>query len=635
LFITRTGGGKSAVYFIATALRRAQQDSKAGPAIVICPLLALAADQVSAAERYGLNARAYNSDLDDVQKAAVIRLVRQNKIDLLYLTPEMLTSPRLRGIIPQLAPNFRPTSSHSWHYFAFLVIDEAHCVSEWGHGFRPAYKSGLRDLTRLRWYTDAVKLATSATVNTRTQRDLEPLGVAGGWQVVRGPLLRDNLEIRILEAANKQAKERWLVDSLQMLWQDQNVLIFYNTHDAVNLCAKLLIDQGIHARAYHGRMAKRTRSDLEKRFKDGRLRVLVATEALGMGFDKPDIDVVVHMETPSSPIRYYQEIGRAGRAREKARAYLVPSRPFNTDRSCATAWRHAYKLLKLSPAGLRQQDLRDALVTTHAIRAKISDAAIANATSKGYLVQRDGVIQLSPIAREIEEGQDDFIASREEEMKWMEKFPAMRECLWRSLLVHMQRPPAENWACGKCSVCLPEVDDEIQADAAADMEVCYRAITPGGVPVYSLGMHQDQVLLDSEKIRAILAQFVKQLSIDPPSWMIAFVPSASQPNKQNCTSLSQALSMQLLDYVDIISAEKVTGLPTLEQRQQVANRKFGFRLPQLPCEGVLLYDNVMSSGATIDAVARGFLAQGIKVVGLVQKLYPFELKEEQLTLSPY
>jgi ATP-dependent DNA helicase RecQ len=424
---------------------------------------------------------------------------------------------------------------------------EAHCVSEWGHGFRHAYKSGLLGLTRLRWYTNAVKLATSATVNTRTQRDLEPLGVAGGWQVVRGPLLHSNLEIRILEAANKQAKERWLVDSLQvlrqliaraspcvfiftpcallsplqMLWQDQNVLIFYNTQNAVNRCAELLVNRGIDARGYHGEMDKQTRSYLETSFKDGRLRVLVATEALGMGFDKPDIHVVVHMETPSSPIRYYQEIGRAGRALEKGRAYLVPSRPFNTDRSCATAWRHAYKRLKLSPAGLRQQDLRDALITTHSIRAKIADAAISNATSKGYLVLRNGVIQLSPQAREIEEGQDDFIASREEEMKWMERFPAMRECLWRGLLVHMQRPPAADWVCNKCSVCVPEVDDEIQADAAADMEVCYKATTPGGVPVYSLGMHQDQVLLDSEKIRAILAQFVQQLSIGTHvSWLL-------------------------------------------------------------------------------------------------------------------
>jgi ATP-dependent DNA helicase RecQ len=308
LVVQRTGWGKSAVYFVATALRRRQG---AGPTLIVSPLLALMRDQVAAAARAGLHAVTMNSsnaqDWSDVAAA-----LAADEVDLLLVSPERLNNPRFRvEQLPDLAARC-----------GLLVVDEAHCVSDWGHDFRPDYRR-IRDLlTRLP--EDTPVLATTATANARVVHDVaEQLG-AGGRPVltVRGGLARDSLRLGVLLLPTAEQRLAWLVAHLADL--PGSGIVYTLTVAAADDLATLLRDAGHEVLAYTGRTDAAERQAAEEALRRNEVKALVATSALGMGFDKPDLGFVVHIGAPSSPIAYYQQVGRAGRATERADVLLLP-----------------------------------------------------------------------------------------------------------------------------------------------------------------------------------------------------------------------------------------------------------------------------------------------------------------------
>jgi ATP-dependent DNA helicase RecQ len=308
LVVQRTGWGKSAVYFVATLLLRRRG---AGPTVLVSPLLALMRDQISAAERAGVRAVAINST-NAHEWADVLDRLRSDEVDVLLLSPERLNNPAFRDEqLPALVERM-----------GMLVVDEAHCISDWGHDFRPDYRR-LGELIR-RLPAGVPILATTATANSRVVTDVAEQLAGGSVEVVtiRGPLARSSLRLGVLRLPDARARLAWLLTHLGDL--PGSGIVYTLTVSGAQDIARLLKDAGHDVRAYTGQTDAADREESEALLKGNRVKALVATSALGMGFDKPDLGFVVHVGAPSSPVAYYQQVGRAGRATENADVLLLP-----------------------------------------------------------------------------------------------------------------------------------------------------------------------------------------------------------------------------------------------------------------------------------------------------------------------
>jgi ATP-dependent DNA helicase RecQ len=309
LVVQRTGWGKSAVYFVATALLRAEG---AGPTVIVSPLLALMRDQIAAATRAGIRAVTINTanaaEWGDVHEA-----LAADAVDVLLVSPERLNNPSFREHqLPDLAARC-----------GLLVVDEAHCISDWGHDFRPDYRR-IRDLLgTLR--ADVPVLATTATANSRVVADVvDQLGFGGHHVLtVRGSLARGSLRLGVLRLPYEETRIAWLVAHLAD-FTGSGIIYTLTVAQAEDLAA-LLARHGHTVAAYTGRTEPGEREVLENRLRLNEVKALVATSALGMGFDKPDLGFVIHLGAPSSPVAYYQQVGRAGRAVETADVLLLPT----------------------------------------------------------------------------------------------------------------------------------------------------------------------------------------------------------------------------------------------------------------------------------------------------------------------
>jgi ATP-dependent DNA helicase RecQ len=324
LVVQRTGWGKSAVYFVATALLRARG---AGPTVIVSPLLALMRNQVDAAARAGIHARTINSaNLEEWEQ--VHAEIRDGAVDVLLVSPERLNNPGFRdNVLPRLVETA-----------GLIVIDEAHCISDWGHDFRPDYRRIRTLLSTLP--ADIPVLATTATANERVTMDVAEQ-LSYGWTtpsaglaeesdgtvvVLRGALDRESLHLAVVSLPTASMRLAWLAANLASGALPGSGIIYTLTVAAAYETAAFLREQGIEVTAYSGKDDQARRLAAEDDLLANRVKALVATSALGMGFDKPDLGFVVHLGAPQSPVAYYQQIGRAGRGVERADVVLLPGR---------------------------------------------------------------------------------------------------------------------------------------------------------------------------------------------------------------------------------------------------------------------------------------------------------------------
>ena len=324
LVVQRTGWGKSAVYFVATALLRRRG---AGPTVIVSPLLALMRNQVEAASRAGIQARTINS-ANPEEWQTIEAEVAAGAVDVLLVSPERLNNPDFRDqVLPKLTAST-----------GLLVVDEAHCISDWGHDFRPDYR---RLRTMLAELPPGVPvLATTATANARVTADVaEQLGTGGqgsadgggtgsggagssGALVLRGSLDRESLSLGVLRLPDAAHRMAWLAENLDTL--PGSGIIYTLTVAAAGEVTAFLRQHGHKVASYTGRTENADREAAEADLLANRVKALVATSALGMGFDKPDLGFVIHLGSPSSPIAYYQQVGRAGRGVDHAEVLLLP-----------------------------------------------------------------------------------------------------------------------------------------------------------------------------------------------------------------------------------------------------------------------------------------------------------------------
>jgi ATP-dependent DNA helicase RecQ len=440
LVVQRTGWGKSAVYFVATALLR---DRGAGPTVIISPLLALMRNQIEAAERAGIHAVTINSTNSE-QWAEVHARIAAGEVDVLLVSPERLNNPGFRDeVLPRLTESA-----------GLLVIDEAHCISDWGHDFRPDYRRIRQMLAHLP--PGIPVLATTATANARVTGDVaEQLG-GDDVLVLRGELDRESLSLAVLELARPEERLGWLADHLGEL--DGSGIIYTLTVAASQEIAGYLRERGHQVAAYSGQTDPTERQALEQDLLAGRLKALVATSALGMGFDAT-LGFVVNVGAPASPVAYYQQVGRAGRGLEgtaRASVILLPARE---DRDI---WRYFASLA--FPA---EQHVRVALKILADSDRPMSTATLETYVdlSRNRLEMMLKVLDVDGAVRRVQGGwtatgqdwvyeqerYDRVAAARRDEQAAMLEYIATDGCRMRFLREALDDPAAAD--CGRCDNC--------------------------------------------------------------------------------------------------------------------------------------------------------------------------------------
>jgi ATP-dependent DNA helicase RecQ len=303
LVVQRTGWGKSAVYFIASQLLRQQGF---GTTLIISPLLVLMDNQIAAAEKLGLRAVSINTK-NNVTVEQLVSSLTNDEIDVLFISPERLANPQFANRVMPLLGR-KPS---------LIVIDEVHCISDWGHDFRPDYRRIAQMIASLP--SGIPILGTTATANDRVVKDVtDQLGTVS---IQRGPLRRDSLALSVLHAPTRASRLAWIDKSLNQL-TGTGIIYCLTIRDAEKI-SKFLQDRGHKVGTYHAEMEPDDREAAVRQLLGNRVKALVATVALGMGYDKPDIGFVIHYQLPGSVVTYYQQVGRAGRAIAHADAILM------------------------------------------------------------------------------------------------------------------------------------------------------------------------------------------------------------------------------------------------------------------------------------------------------------------------
>jgi len=306
LVVQRTGWGKSLVYWIAARVRR---DRGAGPTLIVSPLLALMRNQIQMADRLGIKAVTINSS-NTSEWAAVEAELEAGTVDVLLISPERLANEAfIDRILPALGA------------IGMLVVDEAHCISDWGHDFRPDYRRLARILGALPAAVPV--LATTATANDRVVEDVAAQ-LGEGVEILRGPLARKSLSLHVVALADQAERLAWLAAHVPEL-PGSGIIYCLTVADTFRV-ADWLSQRGIEALPYNASVAPESRLVAEQALLRNDIKALVATTALGMGFDKPDLGFVVHYQRPGSAVAYYQQVGRAGRGVEHADAILLTGR---------------------------------------------------------------------------------------------------------------------------------------------------------------------------------------------------------------------------------------------------------------------------------------------------------------------
>ncbi len=444
LVVQATGWGKSAVYWSATAIIRA---GGGGPTLIVSPLLSLMRDQVAAAARGGLSAATLNSSNVD-EWSAIEAQLRAGDLDVLLVSPERLANPGFgRRVLDALAGNL-----------GLLVIDEAHAVSDWGHDFRPDYRR-VADVLRSVNPTTPV-LATTATANARVTEDVAAQLDAGSdapTLVLRGPLARKSLHLNVLDGLSPVQRYGWVAQALPHL-PGSGIVYVLTVADADRLVEAIRAVHGdsVEVAAYTGQLDADRRHELEDALLHNKVKALVATSALGMGYDKPDLGFVVHVGSPPSPVSYYQQVGRAGRALDDAVVMLLASQ--TDDR----IWDHFATATIPDPDKMR--DLLAALEAADEPQSPIQlEAATRFRRTRIELMLKqlavDGITDRTPDGW-VATGKpwtydaahyDGVLAVRRREADIMRSYIAGRTCLMRLLTESLDDPQAAD--CGRCSVC--------------------------------------------------------------------------------------------------------------------------------------------------------------------------------------
>ncbi len=620
LVVQATGWGKSAVYWAATSALRAQGG---GPTLVISPLLALMRDQVAAAERAGLRAATVNStnvdDWDDILRAALAK-----KLDVLLVSPERLANPRFGAILPELIGAA-----------GLVVIDEAHCISDWGFDFRPDYQRLAKSLVGVAANTPV--LATTATANTRVTLDVAAQ-LGKDTVTFRGSLARSSLRLSVVPDLTAIERYAWVAEAIDQI--DGSGIIYALTIAETERLAGFLSSRGHKVAAYSGALEPAMREKVEDQLRRNELKAVVATSALGMGYDKPDLAFCIHVGSPSSPVAYYQQVGRAGRALDDAQAILLPA---ETD---AQIWEH------FATAGVPDEKRVGVILDALSSGAKtVLQLESSTAIRRGRL---EGLLKILAVEEAVERSGTSWRATgnpwtydasrwdalaevRSTEANLMRTYASGTQCLMRTLQTALDDPAPVD--CGQCSACAgaipapglhPSAEALESARAFArgrDVIIDPRKLWPPGTARKGkiVGCSEGRGLAfaddpgwvdeirnirDAPASPEILAGMVKTLTRWRSSWgprPVAIVPIVSHTHGRFTRSIAEHLSevgkLPIVDAIGVSGQLPSSDVPSTGQvTARLANVALrpGIEVPHGP---VLLLDALYRTGWTMTVAA--------------------------------
>jgi ATP-dependent DNA helicase RecQ len=625
LVVQRTGWGKSAVYFIAAKLLR---ERGGGPTLVLSPLIVLMRNQIAAAERLGLDAVTINSSLRGDDRADAIE--RGASADVLFVTPETLHADWFRQqVLSQLEK--APSA---------VVVDEVHCISEWGHSFRPKYRRIKDFLDELP--TSVAVMGTTATANARTIDDIvEQLG--DSLEVIRGPLARQSLELHVMPVWSQPKRLAWLADFIPRQ-SGAGIVYTLTVHDAERV-ARWLVERGIDAAPYTGPMDDEDRRAVEQRLVTNRVEAVVATSALGMGYDKPDLTWVVHYQTAAGPIAYYQQVGRAGRGVDRAVGVLLRG-PEDED---VHRWfiETAYPGEPLAKHLLSVIDRADERgLTASQILAEVNirggrlQAALVILEDDG-VITRDGNRYFRTAKRyEYPHERVEAVAThRRRELDELIAYTTGDTCHMQTLQIALDDPSAQ--PCGRCGPCTgigptAEVDPAVVADAteflwnqasvldprqrwASGVDLGMGSVIPTdrrAEPGRALGRYQDggygdEALdaraagLPTERLLEGMLRLYGRWAPEPAPRWVTWVPSNQYG--QFLESLARKLAAQLgLPVVETLAKpHDATRQQSMQNSQQASRNAWEILsvVGDVPQQPVLLLDDVVNTRWTITTAA--------------------------------
>ena len=641
LLVQATGWGKSAVYWIATRLLR---DAGAGPTLVVSPLLALMRNQVAAAGRAGIRAATINSANVDEWREIEAR-IRADDVDVLLVSPERLNNPGFRAdVLPRLASEV-----------GLLVVDEAHCISDWGHDFRPDYRRIADVLDRLP--AGVPVLAATATANARVEADVAGQ-IGARTRTFRGSLDRPSLHLAVADVPTAAEQLAWL-----HAWAVEHPgpgIVYCLTVSEVERVASHLAAQGLAAAAYTGSTPAAEREAIEAGLDAGSLACVVATSALGMGYDNPRLAYVVHLGSPSSPIAYYQQVGRAGRGGVDAHVVLVPTRAeadiwayFDAtamprrevvDEVLRVLERHGpCSVVDLEAmVNLRRGRLEALLKVLDVEGAVVRDGSAWARTDRAWSYDTDRYEQLA--------------AARRAEQEAMRAYQRTGGCRLRFLRDQLDDPAADD--CGRCDNCTgTRVDGRVDAAAVAEARRALRGavvvVEPrkqwprglegrrGNIPPQlraeegrALAFGNDpgwsEVLApllaaadappDDELLRGVAACLKAWPWGRRPEW-VTWVPSRSRPRLVEglAARLAEVGRMELVEAVRRVRIDAPPQERMENSATQAANVLDAFAFGrvgggELPVGPGLVVDDTLRSGWTMTVVAAGLREAGSGLV---------------------
>jgi len=635
LVVQRTGWGKSSVYFISTKILR---DRGAGATIIVSPLLALMRNQIEAANRLGLRAESINSTNPE-DWDAIKQNVLDDQVDALLISPERLSNDAfIEAVLLPIADRI-----------GLLVVDEVHCISDWGHDFRPDYRRLTNILQQLP--PNVPVLGTTATANNRVIEDVQQQ--LGEIAIQRGPLVRDSLSLQTVRLTDQAARLAWLAQRIPEL-PGTGVIYVLTVRDAEQV-ASWLSSQGIDAPAYFGNVehddfpdSNAYREHLEDQLLNNRVKALVATTALGMGYDKPDLGFVVHYQAPSSVVSYYQQVGRAGRAIDNAIGVLLAGREDDDiheyfRRTAFPPERDVDAILDTleDAEGLSIVQLQQKLNLRQGQIDKV--LKILSVESPAPVIKLGPRWQRTPVPFELDHDRVEHL-TQQRELEWqqIQEYIDTDECLMAYLRRVLDDPEISN--CEKCANCLghPVIDPSIEHELAVEATRFLRRsefpfkpkiqVAAGAFPEYGLRGNLPAALRASEgrilsrwgdsgwgslvaadkhaghfrdELVEAMAEMLNRWQPNPSPQWVTCVPSLNHPTlvPSFTTRLAERLGLPFCDVIQKVRANEPQ--KTQQNRfHQCRNLDGAFAIAEDVCDDpVLLVDDVIDSGWTVTVLA--------------------------------
>ena len=635
LVVQRTGWGKSMVYFLATKLLREQGS---GPTLLISPLLSLMRNQIEAAQRMGVTAVTINST-NNSEWQRIENELATNQVDVLLISPERLANDEFRqNVLGGLANNI-----------GMLVVDEAHCISDWGHDFRPDYRRIVRILKALP--LNIPVLATTATANDRVVKDVRSQ-LGSSIVLQRGSLVRNSLKLQNISMPSPAARMAWMAETIPNL--PSSGIVYALTQRDAERVAEWLRITGIKAQVYHAGLEDEEKIELERQLLANEIKALVATVALGMGFDKPDLGFVIHFQRPASVVHYYQQVGRAGRAVDEAFGILLCGEEDDEIadyfiRSAFPPQRHISDILRVlgsSGNGLSVPEIQRDLNLRKGQIDKALKFMTVETPSPVSKIDSKWRVTASAASYQINQAHVDAITElRRSEQSEMKQYMAHEGCLMAFLQDALDDASSND--CGQCKNCDStllldeEYDEDLANRAALFLRRSYQPLEPrkqwpvanmfefselsgyrisneqqakegralslwrdaGWGQLVAKGKYQTNRF--SNKLVAACVEMLSAWAPQPEPLWVTCVPSLKHPKL--VPDFAEKLADELgLPFVDCVSKIRDNNQQKLMENsfQQVKNLDGVFQVSdQCRAEPCLLIDDVIDSGWTFTVIA--------------------------------